>query len=246
MVDRTVFDNALQEISSAHEGRVESGALKSLCRPFLQVLPVTGAALSTIGSGLGVATICASDDAVARIDELQIDLGEGPCWDALVTRAPVIHPDVAAEPAPNWPAFMEALREFDIGALFAFPLSLGELEVGSVDFYSRTPRDLSETEVADVSALSRVAAWQVLRRVLSDDSQNAIDVDGDPSPGFSRKQVHQATGMIIAQLEVPATDALLLLRAHAFASGRTVRDVAHDVVSRKLAFSPESFGADSR
>ncbi|MDF2442241.1 MAG: hypothetical protein JWR01_444 [Subtercola sp.] len=246
MVARTVFDEAFRQISTAHEGRSQNGALKSLCGPFLQVLPVTGAALSTIGSGLGVATICASDDAVARIDELQIDLGEGPCWDALASRRPVIHADVAAEPVPSWPAFMEALREFDIGALFAFPLSLGELEVGSVDLYSDTPRDLSEAEVADVSALGRVAAWQVLRSVLTDDSPNAIDVAGDPSPGFSRKPGHPATGMIIAQLEVPATDALLLLRAHAFASGRTVRDVAHDVVTRELSFSPESFGAESR
>ncbi|RFA10529.1 hypothetical protein B7R54_15940 [Subtercola boreus] len=245
MVERTVFEDALREISTAHEGRDEHGGLKSLCRPFLRVLPVTGAAISTIGSGLGVATICASDEAVARIDELQIDLGEGPCWDALATGRPVIHADVATEPRPSWPAFMEALREFDIGALFAFPLSLGELEVGSVDLYSSTPRGLSETEVADVSALARLAAWQVLRRVLADDSPKAFEVDGDPSPGFSRKQVHQATGMIIAQLDVPAPDALLLLRAHAFASGRTVRDVAHDVVSRRLDFSPGAFGAES-
>lgn len=243
MVDRTVFNEAIRDISTAHEGGAASGARPSLCRPFLKVLPVAGAALSTIGSGLGVATVCASDAAAARIDELQIDLGEGPCWDAIATGKPVIRPDLAAEPRPDWPVFMKALAQFDIGAIFAFPLALGQLEVGSVDLYSHEARDLTDTEIADVEALGEIAAWQVLRRVVADLDQAGVDVDADPSPGFSRKQVHQATGMIIAQLEVSATDALLLLRAHAFASERTVREVAFDVVSRTLDFSSPTLGA---
>ncbi|MCU1414843.1 MAG: transcriptional regulator, partial [Microbacteriaceae bacterium] len=48
-----------------------------------------------------------------------------------------------------------------------------------------------------------------------------------------------ATGMVIAQLDISADDALLLLRAHAFSSGRSVREVSADVVSRRLVFSPE-------
>ena len=35
-------------------------------------------------------------------------------------------------------------------------------------------------------------------------------------------------------------DAELLLRAHAFSAGRTVRDVAKDVVARRLDFSKRS------
>jgi len=43
--------------------------------------------------------------------------------------------------------------------------------------------------------------------------------------------------MILAQAGVSATDALLMLRAHAFAQGRSVRDVARDVVARTLDFT---------
>ena len=52
-----------------------------------------------------------------------------------------------------------------------------------------------------------------------------------------RREVHQATGMVLVQLNTTATDAFLRLRSHAFASGRTVQDVAHDVVTRQLDFS---------
>jgi AmiR/NasT family two-component response regulator len=51
-----------------------------------------------------------------------------------------------------------------------------------------------------------------------------------------RREVHQATGMILMQLETTATEAFSLLRAHAFSSGRTVEDVAKDVVARLLDF----------
>ena len=43
--------------------------------------------------------------------------------------------------------------------------------------------------------------------------------------------------MILAQIDGTATDALLRLQAYAFANGRTVRDVAADVVRRHLDFS---------
>jgi len=42
--------------------------------------------------------------------------------------------------------------------------------------------------------------------------------------------------MILVQLDTTATDAFIRLRAHAFASGRTVEDIAHDVVTRVLDF----------
>jgi AmiR/NasT family two-component response regulator len=45
--------------------------------------------------------------------------------------------------------------------------------------------------------------------------------------------------MILAQAGTSARDALLLMRAHAFARGRTVREVARDVVNRTLDFTPE-------
>ena len=52
-------------------------------------------------------------------------------------------------------------------------------------------------------------------------------------------EVHQATGMVSAQLEVPIDEAFVRLRAHAFADGRSLRDVARDVVSRRLTLEAD-------
>lgn len=59
-----------------------------LCAPFLSVLPVAGIAISTVGNPFGSERVCASDAIAARLDEIQIDLGEGPCWEAVRTGMP--------------------------------------------------------------------------------------------------------------------------------------------------------------
>ena len=51
-----------------------------------------------------------------------------------------------------------------------------------------------------------------------------------------RTVVHQATGMIAAQLDETTSNALARLRAAAFASGRPMYDIARDVVERRVWF----------
>ncbi len=55
----------------------------------------------------------------------------------------------------------------------------------------------------------------------------------------SRAEIHQATGMVLAQLGFSATDALARLRAHAFVEQRLLIDVAEDVVARRLTFTQD-------
>jgi hypothetical protein len=85
--------------------------------------------------------------------------------------------------------------------------------------------------------LADATTWHLLREILTLVPGDDTDTPQDRSH-LSRREVHQATGMVLAQTGRSATDALLLMRAHAFSQGRTVRDVALDVVSRRLDFTP--------
>ncbi len=60
--------------------------------------------------------------------------------------------------------------------------------------------------------------------------------DGLPDSWEDRAEVHQATGIVVAQLAVSGTDALALIRAHAYSRGLTVHEAAHRVVQRGLEF----------
>jgi hypothetical protein len=208
-----------------------------LCAPFLSALPVTGAAISTLGKPFGAETVCASDPAAARLDEIQLDLGEGPCWQASHTLKPLLVPDVAGATAPQWPMALQVMQETGLGAVFAFPMRLGNLHIGVVDLYRHTPGRLAAQSVRDAAALTEAAARQVLRRALQHaefDRDGPLAVD----PGrYSRREVHQATGMLTAQTGADPEDALMILRGHAFAAGRSVRDLATDVLARRIDFT---------
>lgn len=206
----------------------------SLCASFIDALPVTGAALSAFSGFQEETTLCASDELAARLDELQFDLGEGPRWEAARSRVPVLLPYVRSVTHDKWPVFGKALIDSDAQALFVFPLVVGAMDIGVAELYRTTPGELSESERVTARALADGAAWRLLRRIL------VPDVGDSPEAGLSpsRREIHQATGMVLAQTGGTAADALLLLRGHAFANGQSVRETSSDVLERRLDFTP--------
>jgi hypothetical protein len=81
---------------------------------------------------------------------------------------------------------------------------------------------------------NQAAAPAVRYAVLS--AANPLSTEHEMAPAL-RREVHQATGMVQAQLDVSATEAFARLRAHAYRTDRPIEDVARDVVSRRLDFS---------
>jgi hypothetical protein len=57
--------------------------------------------------------------------------------------------------------------------------------------------------------------------------------------------VHQASGMVAAQLGVSVGQALIRLRAYAFGNDRPLTEVAKEVVARTLRFDAKAGETDS-
>jgi GAF domain-containing protein len=205
-----------------------------LCRPFVELLSVTGASISVIGRLARRVTVCSSDPVAARLEGLQFDLGEGPQWEVMKTGMPVLSADLSPRATEHWPVFGTAAARLGAAALFAFPIAMGAVTVGVIDLYRTTPGALDAGMVALAHSLAhQVASAAVTAAIRSAEEEDASEAAGTPT---IRREVHQATGMIVAQLEISATEAFSLLRGHAFASGRTMEDVATDVVERLLDF----------
>jgi len=205
------------------------------------MFPVTGAAIATLGSFLGSETISASDALAARLDEVQFDLGEGPCWDAMSFARPVLEPDIRSEPRRAWPAFSPAIADMEVASLFAFPLTVGTLRIGAIDLYCSKPVVLDEQQTHEASAMAHAVSRQVLRRAL-DDLGGDYDAVGN---AFSRRLIHQATGMVLAQLRITADDARLVIQGHAFVTGRPMMEVAQDILDRELTFTQGTEGIET-
>ena len=227
MVDR--FDEAIEELSRSHDDHDHDPTA-----PVLHAIPMSGASVSTLGGFLGEETIAFSDPQAARVDELQFDLGEGPCWDAVSQGRPVLEPDVRRS-RHSWPAFTEAIRDEQVGALFAFPLSIGAMRIGALDLYCDRPYELDAESEARAGAIAAVISRWVLRRAV----RIAGDVEHEDSGRHSRRAIHQATGFVIAQLGVSPDDAQLLIQGHALAQERSMHDIAEDIIARRLTFTVE-------
>jgi hypothetical protein len=210
-----------------------------ICRLCIDALAVTGVGISMITDTGNRGVVCATDETAARIEELQVTLGQGPCMDAVTSGAPVLVADVARGSGlavERWPAFLDSAYDAGVRALFAFPLRIGAIGVGAMDFYRNRSGDLTDGELAAALMAADAAAMAVLRLGAANGDPFADDPEARTNFGF---EVHQAAGMIQVQLGVPSEAAFLALRARAFASDRPLSDVARDVVERRLRFSPE-------
>ena len=195
-----------------------------------QLLPVDGVSISLVGGDRTRETVYASGEVSAHLQRVQASLGEGPSFEAYAGHRPILVPDLATDPGSRWPVFASEIGTHQVGAVFAFPLQSGAIGIGGLELYRHESGWLSAQEVTTALRIVDIAALALL--ALRVDSLHGEWVVALP---LGRAQVHQATGMLIAGLGVSAEQALAKLRAHAFAVGRLVDDIADDLVRGSLA-----------
>jgi hypothetical protein len=213
--------------------------LCGLCR---DVTAASGAGIMLISGDELRGSPSTTDDVSAVIERLQFDLGEGPCVDAHQQGRPVLEPDLAEPATPRWLAFAVPAVDAGARAVFAFPLRVGAIRLGSLDLHCDQPRSLSDTQHADALVMADITA-EALLVMQAGAPPGMLAAELDAGSDF-RDVVHQASGMVAAQLEVDVGQALVRLRAFAFGNDRHLADVARDVVARRLRFDVAAGEAD--
>lgn len=200
---------------------------RAVCDVCVQVLAgIDAAALTLRGDSGAQELLGASGSWAADLEEAQYTLGEGPGVEAFATGGPVLVADLAAE-RPRWPGFAAAGPAAELAAVFAFPLRVGGIRLGTLTMYRRSPGGLAPARVVDAALLADLATLTLLARV------ERAGPDGVAS-AVSYAEVNVATGMLAAQLRIGLEEAFTRLRAHAFAEGRSVLDTARDVMARRI------------
>lgn len=170
--------------------------------------------------------LCATDAVAVRVEELQDLLREGPSLDAFRTRRAVAV-DLQQQ-GSRWPLLVQHLTEHHpTMSLFAVPIQPEDDVLGVVSLY-RAERAHEDFDVSAGQFLSNAIGVAIVGRFERPESTDLA--------WSTRDRINQATGMVVVQLRIPPGDALALLRAHAFAQGVSLADVAEDVVARRLDF----------
>lgn len=226
----------MQDMSGEHRRRLRAGSIadrdgmpQHLCEIVRTATGMAGASIMLSSNGLSVCSV-SSGEVGGMMEDLQYTLGEGPSLDADRLGRPVLEPDLAEPVAPRWPAFAGSALDADVRAVFAFPLRSPLTSLGALGLYARRPGPLRDDQHAAALMVAAITARSVLRAPWQ-----LMNLEEVAEGGWDfRPVVHQATGMVAAQLGIALGEASVLLRAHAMGIDRPIIDVAGDVVAGRL------------
>ena len=219
-------------IAESVEAPTADGWAAAVCVACVSVLPGVDAAALTVRADGVQETWGSSDEWAEELEQLQYTVGEGPSFEASATARQVLVPDLAAD-SGRWPGFAQAALPVGLAAMFAFPLHLGAIRLGVLDLYRRHPGRLPSRELTDATVLANLATVAVLEQARQDKAAGDSQLSRHAGP---YQEVSIATGMLAVQLEIGLVEALARLRSRAFAEGRSVHELARDVIERKIRF----------
>ncbi|MFG2466061.1 GAF and ANTAR domain-containing protein [Streptomyces canus] len=224
------------ELIDAVQGLPPTSVPRALCRACVSLLPeVSGLSLSVLGGDAGTDVVLfASDEVAGQLAEIQYTLGEGPCTEAVRLLAPVFASDLTRVPdARRWPLFSVQAAKAGAEAVFSLPLTAAAGALGTLDLYRESAGTLDDGQVRTALLVADALSLAVtaLDHTSSDSGGVVTWLQGAES---DRVEIHQATGMVMVQLGVRAEEALLRLRARAFAQGSTSLDVARAVIDGSM------------
>ncbi len=228
----------LAHLAGDAAARGTTASSEAACEACITLVGVSGAQLTLMnGTGRGESRY-STDEIGSRLDNLRFVLGEGPCEDAVRSGAPVLVADLDSwENHQRWPLFAPAATTAGARALFAFPLRSGAVRIGALVLHRASPGRLSQDQIDDAHVVADVIMTLLLDELAR--SHLSSDIPAAGGMPLSRAVVHQATGMLSVQLGVGMDEALVRLRAHAFAHDQPVVEVSRDIVARRLRLTPE-------
>jgi diguanylate cyclase (GGDEF)-like protein len=222
------------------------GILDRLVKRIVDVMPVTGAGVTLISAELDPRYIAASTEAALRFEELQSELGEGPCLVAYLTGEAISVPDLSST---EWfPTFSPRAVQAGLAAVFAFPLHHADLQLGALDLYRDTTGPLSPDSMTAAQTLADVASAYLISAQARADLQTSSDEARDaalhdPLTGLPNR------ALLLQRLELarrqrpgsPHLSAILFLDLDRF---KMINDVyGHDVGNQLLVAVAERLTA---
>lgn len=149
----------------------------------------------------------ASTDALAhRIDQIEVEVGEGPCLDAIEEDA-YQHDADLTKGTTAWPTFRERiLAETPVRSAIGYRLLVDGAKVGALNIFSERPGGLT-TESADQGAVLAAFASVALMTLSARDDAHSLRKGLE-----SNREIGKAIGLLMAAHKVSADEAFEILR----------------------------------
>lgn len=147
--------------------------LERLVQRIVEILPVTGAGVTLITPNTSPRYVAASDESALRYEQLQTELGEGPCLVAYRTGNAVAVDDLRID--DRFSVFGPRAVEAGLVGVFTFPLRQGDKQLGALDLYRDRPGLLDDRDMVAAQTLADVTAAYLANAQARADLQDSSE-----------------------------------------------------------------------
>ena len=169
-------------------------------------------------------TAASTDDIARRIDQIELEVGEGPCVDAIVDEAYQHDPDLTDAVTP-WPRFTERIvAETPVRSAVGYRLLLEGDKVGALNLFSDTPGGLTGASAdmgAVIASFATVALMAIRAREEAATLRQGLQ---------SNREIGKAVGLLMAAHHISGEEAFALLRRTSQELNMKLAHVANQVI----------------
>ncbi|GAA3227053.1 GAF and ANTAR domain-containing protein [Oerskovia jenensis] len=170
-----------------------------------------------------IETPAASHELARRGDELQYELNEGPCLDAIRETDLVRTNDLGAE--PRWQRWADRVHdELGVRSMLCVQLFTSETSHGALNLYSRSEGAFPATTLSIVSTFAAVAAAALTAARTEEQLTSAVQ---------TRTVIGQAQGILMERYQLSAQRAFSVLSRVSQDSNVKLYDLARQIVETR-------------
>jgi GAF domain-containing protein len=205
--------------------------LQSLAERCVDLLDVTAAGIMLVDADGTLRHAACSDEQMRLVELFELQIAEGPCYDAFRDGAPVAcgSPEEASQ---RWPRFAPNATEHGFAAVAGVPLRLRAKVIGALNLFSTDPHVLGDQDMRVVQAMADVATIGILQErairdatLLSTQLATALD---------SRIAIEQAKGIVAENAQISVDEAFADIRQFARGHNRLLGEVAREIIDGSI------------
>ncbi len=172
-----------------------------------------------------ITTPAANDEVGPKVDEIQYEVSEGPCLDAIREHEVFVTDDLSRE--ERWPHFSQRVAEATgVRSALSYRLFVEADTLGALNLYSKGTAAFSEEDQAVGSIFAAHAAVALSAALNQQQLEEAV---------ASRDVIGQAKGILMARQQVTADEAFEMLRRASQRLNVKLREVAKRVAGTGTA-----------
>ncbi|PRZ43904.1 GAF domain-containing protein [Antricoccus suffuscus] len=173
-------------------------------------------------------TAASSDDVARLVDEMEREIGAGPCVDAIVDDAPQIDADLTQSQV--WPLLSaRVLERTPVRGMAGFRVLVDNRKVGALNLFSDTPHALTAQSVNEAAVL---AAFTSVALIAASRNEAANTLRAGLT---SNREIGKAIGLLMAFHKISDDDAFEMLRRTSQDLNIKLTQVAAEVVNNHRA-----------